>query len=42
MVQIATKDFKVELREENHWYLFAPIPVKNRKESIERLFGAQM
>ena len=27
LVQIVTKDFKTELREENHWLLFALIPV---------------
>ena len=27
LVQIVTNDFKTELREENHWLLFAPIPV---------------
>ena len=26
-MQIVTNDFKTELREENHWLLFAPIPV---------------
>ena len=28
LVQIVTNDFKTELREENHWLLFAPIPVE--------------
>ena len=27
LVQIVTNDFKTELREENDWLLFAPIPV---------------
>ena len=27
LVQIVTKDFKIELRGENPWSLFAPIPV---------------
>ena len=27
LAQIVTNDFKTELREENHWLLFAPIPV---------------
>ena len=27
-VQIVTNDFKTELRVENHWLLFAPIPVE--------------
>ena len=29
LVQIVTNDFKTELREENHWLLFAPIPVQS-------------
>ena len=29
LVQIVTNDFKTEPREENHWLLFAPIPVVN-------------
>ena len=28
LVQIVTNDFKTELREENHWLLIAPVPVK--------------
>ena len=28
LVQIVTNDFKTELREANHWLLFAPIPVR--------------
>ena len=28
IVQIVTNDFKTELREENHWLLFVPIPVE--------------
>ena len=27
LVQLVTNEFKTELREENHWLLFAPIPV---------------
>ena len=28
-VQIVTNDFKTELQQENHWLLFAPIPVEH-------------
>ena len=31
LVQIVTNDFKTELRDENHWLLFAPFPVYARQ-----------
>ena len=35
LVQIVTSDFKSELRKENHWLLFAPIPVLIKQSHIQ-------
>ena len=38
LVQIVTNDFKTELQEENHWLLYAPIPVVLERLENERTF----